>query len=167
MARDPDPTTPGARFPYAAAAFACACVAAAVWTFMLYSYAWDVRTDDFAGGDRWGPHPLAGRYVRLHRPAEGRWSRYWSAGDGLAEYLDHLASGFSTGGGPVWVPIKGLPEGASPEVIHGRVVAETSMGSTAMRFLGAHATASRWTGASVAGLVVGAMGVFVFALHLR
>jgi hypothetical protein len=28
-------------------------------------------------------------------------------------------------------------------------------------------TASRWNGASVAGLVVGAMGIFIFAIHLK
>jgi len=162
-----DPSTPGARFPWAVTAFACACVAATAWTFMLYSYAWHVDWSDFElEGDPF-KHPLVGGYVRLRRPEKGKWSRYWRAGDGLAGYLDHLARGLSTGGGPVWVPVKGLPEGASPEAVHGRVVAETSMGSVAMRYLAVDTTASRWTGASVAGLVVGAMGVSIFALHLK
>ncbi|MHC5056349.1 MAG: hypothetical protein ACYTKD_16745 [Planctomycetota bacterium] len=34
-------------------------------------------------------------------------------------------------------------------------------------FLFCDTTRSRWTGASVAGLVVGAMGVVIFTLHLR
>ncbi|MHC5054819.1 MAG: hypothetical protein ACYTKD_08885 [Planctomycetota bacterium] len=134
---------------------------------MLFSYVWPADLAGLEAAHDSPAHPLVGRYVRLHRPENGKWSRYWRGGDGLGDYLDNFGRMMSNGDEPAWVTIKGLPEGVSPEIVHGRVVAETRIGSVSMRFLGVDAAASRWTGASVAGLVVGAMGIFIFALHLR
>jgi hypothetical protein len=46
-------------------------------------------------------------------------------------------------------------------------VIEYPVGSIRHPLLAIDPAASRWTGASVAGLVVGAMGILIFALHLR
>jgi hypothetical protein len=99
------------RFPFVAALLCAACLGAAVWTWMIYSYAWDVTPANVAD-DRFPD--WAHRYVALR-------------GD---------------------------------ELLHGRVV-EYPEG------LAVDTTASRFHGASIAGLVVGAMGVFVFSVALR
>lgn len=51
--------------------------------------------------------------------------------------------------------------------ITGRLAFHMSLSSIPTICLYVDETRSRWTGASVAGLVVGAMGAFIFALHLR
>ncbi len=42
-----DPAKPHARFPYVAALLCAACIGAAVWTWMRYSYAWEVTPEQF------------------------------------------------------------------------------------------------------------------------
>ena len=154
MTDELDPTRPGARFPYAAAAFSCACVAAAVWTFMLFSWTWDVEWDDFRSVEDPLKHRLMGRYVKWPSPESSKWRVY---GSPLRQ---------AEAGGGIYVSVKGLPEGHPRPVNRGRVIVEYPLGSR-YPLLAIDAGASRWTGASVAGLVVGAMGVFIFVLHLR
>ena len=54
-----------------------------------------------------------------------------------------------------------------PMEIRGRLAFHMSLSSIPTICLYVDAAGSRWTGASVAGLVVGAMGVLIFGLHLR
>ncbi|MHC4504737.1 MAG: hypothetical protein ACYTFI_15640, partial [Planctomycetota bacterium] len=52
------------RFPYIAALLCAACLGAAAWTWMRYSYCWDVTVEEVLGGCRSGSWP-DGAYVRL------------------------------------------------------------------------------------------------------
>ncbi len=138
---DPDATS-RPRFPFVAAALCGTCVGAAVWLFFEYSYAWDVTPHDFIEhyADP-SQHPLLWRYVLI---------RY---GPKDPDVVTVQAYGSLT-----------RLESDPPGTTRGRVVIDDAMGSA---FLCIDVTASRWTGASVAGLVVGAMGVFVFVAALR
>jgi len=170
------------RFPYVAALLCAACVGAAVWTWMRYSCAWDVPLQELAKGytdprvkQRW-----VGRRARLLVSERGQWVAerslseptpsapgnralpvpyyrserqvFWRAkANGV--YSVSVACVTSRAQLPVesageleWVT--GRIMGAGPEVV-------------------LDADASRFTGASIAGLVVGAMGVFVFTVALR
>jgi len=178
MIEAPDPTTPGARFPWAAAAFACACVATAAWTYMLFSYAWPISLRDL--GRRRMParglarheamHPMLDRYVvvtgiLVKRPLEA--TMMFPPSGWLLRLGDrhpkHQISGFSR-----VCHLRGVStKVGTPMEIRGRLAVHESWSSIPTVSLYVDATRSRWTGASVAGLVVGAMGVFIFALHLR
>ncbi len=164
MANAPDPTTPGARFPWAATVFACACVAAAAWTYMLYSYAWPVtpsRLEEWRaevglqGVEHWYV-TLTGNRDPEERTTATRWMSVIGASaerDGVF-VLDH-------------------PRGADCVQPGEQVVCTGRVYGPGLHVPGRRmrvcigCAASRWTGASVAGLVVGAMGVFIFTLHLR
>jgi len=158
MIEAPDPATPGARFPWAATAFACACVAAAVWTFMLFSYAWLVSPGDLPEATGWEDEcnpPLCG-YVEIVGVTRTRPDRFGSV------WLRSMQ-----GDEPAIVEMssaqrRNIKPGV-PVTLKGRV---TFQGGLSPIYI-VDCTASRWNGASVAGLVVGAMGVFIFALHLR
>jgi hypothetical protein len=168
------------RFPWVALALALASVAGAVWLWMEYSYAWHAAPTDlwvrerprgFGGKDppglmwtaeRWEPiYPnswLAGKYVRLR-----------SSGLVVAGTRQPVRE-------TVW--LKPRHRSFRPNrttlnhdaVLEGRVVWVSPYGSREYLQLGLDTTAGRLTGASVAGLVVGAWGVFIFAaafLHWR
>jgi len=158
MIEVPDPTTPGARFPWAVTAFACACVAAAVWTFMLFGYAWQVSPGDLPEATGWEDElnpPLCG-YVEIGgitrtRPAAA--GSVWLHGLQGDEAAIVAMSSVQRRSIMPGVPVK----------LKGRV---TFQGGLSPIYI-VDCTASRWNGASVAGLVVGAMGCLIFALHLR
>ena len=157
------------RFPFVVALLCAACVGAAAWTWMRYSYCHSVIPEEFwhhlmpdceEGREHHAElldeifnSALTGRYVRLI----GRSALSLSWGRSLNRYFVSGERGYvlvdSTESRPYW--------GTDIEtVFEGRVVER-----------GAHlvvdATASRFTGASIVGLVVGAMGVFVFSVALR
>ena len=142
MTRSPEETHARPRFPFVAAALCAACIGTAVWLFFEYSYAWDVTPHEFFEhhGDP-SQHPLVWRYILI---------RYGPKDPGVITTLDFGS--------------RTRLESDPPGTTRGRVVIGDSMGSA---FLCIDATASRWTGASVAGLAVGAMGVFVFCVALR
>lgn len=158
MVDAPDPTMPGARFPYAAAAFSCACVAAAVWTFMLFSYAWTVTPSDFEQGRDPPAHPMVGRYVEMLPGVD-------AAGRGFVPIRDMIDIGQFRE--DLYVAIADAQGDQLTTKVRGRVVVRWTLTSGPYPFLAINADAGRWPGASVAGPVVGAMGVFIFALHLR
>jgi len=115
---------------------------------MLFSYAWPVKSENLTPGSyHRRTHPRVGMYVRP------------------------LPRTPCVGGAGVW--FKNLPKKdirASREgLVKGRVVIEYPKQTDLLGVpvIAVDAAASRWTGASVAGLVVGAMGVLVFALYLR
>ena len=171
-----DPIKPP-RFPYVGALLCAACLGAAVWTWMTYSYVLEVTPEDIvaAGGAR------DGRYVRLrtkevqetvhgvpprkvedlhyfyiHRKSGGRFQLYVRApavlrpfpGDQFQQCLAH--------------PVR---DETGELVFVGRVRVSFFRGK--LWSVKVDTTASRFHGASVGGLVVGAMGVFVFAVALR
>ena len=129
--------SPFRRFPWVQLVFCAACLVMAAWTWMRYSYAWEVTEADFAGVTEHNAdkHPFVGRYV-AYRSARG---------------------------------------GGLPETMTGRVNLreiepeddELAPSPDARFCLVTTLPASRFHPASIAGLVVGVMGVFIFGLYLR
>ncbi len=189
-----DPAKPP-RFPYVAALLCAACVGAAAWTWMRYSYCWDVEPLTFSEltppNSSWSVTNLHGRYVRVSgsvmnvqrgRPnafpdvpmlevRDRQWPRlsvvsviFPDSADlpcesgGHATFIGRAHALFSDEDREhFW--------NARPSTkLNGRVVLLDPMrfGQPIV-----DTTASRWHGASIAGLVVGAMGVFVFTVALR
>ena len=60
LVTEPDPRSPFRRFPWAQLAFCLACLAMTAWTWMRYSYAWDVTPAELSSEDAAG---WDGRYV--------------------------------------------------------------------------------------------------------
>lgn len=153
------PPGPHARFPFGPALLCVACLGMAAWTWMRYSYAWDVvPTGMLAKGDSARKHPLVERYVRLQGYVRCKdWnSSYcvYATVHGVDAVVVDRASG-GTGVGPGSVDL------------YGRVYVYWPSYGTYERGLRVDSSASRFHPASVAGLVVTAFGAFVFALHLR
>lgn len=149
------------RFPFVAAALCVASLVAAAWLFFRYSYVWDVRAGDFAGCyDYPHCHPMLGRYVRLG----GVFREDRGAHRGTV-------TGAREGGHEVPILLdwtEPIPEKEADVELQGRVVLARSQGSIAIphRKVAVDCTHSRWHGATVAGFVVGAWGVFIFAVAL-
>ncbi|MHC4202526.1 MAG: hypothetical protein ACYSU0_21250 [Planctomycetota bacterium] len=155
-----DPAKPP-RFPYIAALLCAGCLGAAGWTWMRYSWAWEVTPRRLWELKRQGGH-------RGHYPPEGLYVQ-------VRGNLRTLEDGFELLGEPnqpyaeiqVWRPKEVPHPGKTPVlVLKGRFSTMDRLGGGYMNPL-VDATASRFHGASVTGLVVGAMGVFVFAVALR
>ena len=176
------------RFPYVAAALCAACVGAAAWSWMRYSYRLDVTPRMFHQGkvpDR-AYIRLRGKLVYFQHPSQPnknvlthaaryvRWVEHTSKPDDAAIFPgdpclgvyvseEHQGTDYFVAimGGVRWdeftdhVCWEGRAEVNSPAEF-GRIV-----------FAYMRRGASRLHGASIAGLVVGAMGVFVFAVALR
>jgi hypothetical protein len=143
-----------------------------MWTWMRFSYPWQVPSDSFYDFESWNHAPstapppnraLLERYVELRGAAyDPRTNR-----PGLEEAaarsirVDSCAS---------WVL---LTDRAAADDAIGRKVVLTGRVLPAKGHAGAgypfivDTTASRFHGASIAGLVVGAMGVFVFTIALQ
>jgi hypothetical protein len=127
------------RFPYTVAAFALACVICAVWLWMKYSYAWDMADADTGSFRR-------GAYVRC--PAKPAPSLAVNEGSGWTFHPDG--------------------ETISARVVRIQMFMGTGLSGSSTSYVPVlDPTASRLHPASVAGLVVAAMGLGVFALHLR
>ncbi len=180
-----DPAKPP-RFPYVGALLCAACLGVAVWTWMRYSYSWDVTGEYLYGNAaaiRVGRWPCRS-YVRVRG----------TDACGLAlnipnpDYVDYahlsedcygvafLPRGYVTHNLYLHVRMPPGTELAAREAgeFAGRVFAREPLTSgydvppdERDAYPGVDTTASRFTGASVAGLVVGAMGVFVFTVALR
>ena len=153
------------RFPYVAALLCAACVGAAAWTWMRYSHCWDVTVEELS--EQHWPLGLGiwnGAYLRTSgaRTSPGI-ATDWC--EDVRKYEFHVN----------WTsiyiqvaPTSDLPPTGVLTTFRGRVVA-VRRPSDLPDHIGMQidTTASRVHGASVAGLVVGAMGVFVFTVALR
>jgi hypothetical protein len=137
------------RFPYVGALLCAACVGMAGYLWMRYSYAWDVTRLDLEGDN---PHQARwhDRYVRFHlREAPFGW---------------HITSKDPRIIMPAYTGYPSLDVERRPELPScwpGR--AWLCENKVLIVFL----DAGRWHEASIAGLVVGAMGVFVFTVAFR
>ncbi|MHC4253685.1 MAG: hypothetical protein ACYS9X_31605 [Planctomycetota bacterium] len=147
----PSPS-PFRRFPYVQLAFCVACLSMTAWTWMRFSYCWDMTLAQLNGTH---PDELEERYVRTEGElslAQDEWSYLGQATKGYFFHPRGMA----------------LPEVGSHLSVTGRAVGLRDMPSVFTSVAPAiDCSASRFHPASVAGLVVGAMGVFVFGLYLR
>jgi hypothetical protein len=149
------------------------------WTWIRYSYAWDVTPKHFHPGvPVVEPSPnvrpwIAERFVRLqgivvgfgHQSYTDAWRGYLrESSQGGPRYQHGVATVILAAEHP-------RPRSGMALQISGRVHAKPTfysfrrLGSTHRIYL--DAGASRFHGASVAGLVIGTMGVFIFGLYLR
>ncbi len=188
------------RFPYVTAAICAACVGAAIWLWLSYSYAWDVGPRELVGGKP----PLwlgawEGKYVRI--TGDVRPGRVPLPRDPHRLSIDveiEVASGRRLPSGATWKSWDVLPgtllhDPLDPAVKVVVIVIDEACQAGISSFRGRvfcgnvsiwrelwrdwplelspglviRTDSSRFTGASIAGLVVGAMGVFVFAVTLR
>jgi hypothetical protein len=169
LVTEPEPTPVFRRFPYVQLVFCVACLSMAAWTWMRYSYAWDVTPGHLSesrlpGAYTRGEWPYGHRYVRLmgvlsiqrkvvslHRPLQFATLRLSNG----QEVLAHLKK-------------QGTPDDETRREVTGRLLTgvrnDKGRISGALPYLVAD---GRLTGASGAGIVVGAMGCFIFGLYLR
>lgn len=172
-----DTSRPGVRFPWAPALLAVASVAIAAWLWMRYSYAWEVTP---------GVLTQEAGFFSSRRQS---WDRAYARVRGTIRMKQMISMGSQSdriltvwvresandrtdaGGDPgiprinavqVMIPVDDLPEPYQRGEWTGRV----DVPSSAYDEPTLDTTASRFAPESVAGLVVGAWGLFVFALHL-
>ncbi len=182
------------RFPFVAALLCAACLGAATWTWMRYSYAWSVTPEQLRGGDTTGhylrmsagvPRPMRFRTPSTEpwvQPLDGpRAERNFSVtGAGfyekgypeLVRLHDHSGAIF-----PRLFVLRRYPLATDYRLMYGVTTAFAGRAWNARIHAGGtawtedavvfDATVSRFHGASIAGLVVGAMGVFVFTVAFR
>ncbi|MHC4200656.1 MAG: hypothetical protein ACYSU0_11745 [Planctomycetota bacterium] len=143
------------RFPYVGALLCAACVGAAVWTWMRYSYAWDATHGTPVFFDARGMGPYLG--------VRGQVRRDTLAWDTMISRPEVWLGVVNGGNFPLLLSEEDAAEPDSRTRWTGRLVRWHSQYESDY----IDATASRFTGASIAGLVVGAMGVFVFTVALR
>jgi hypothetical protein len=177
---------PFRRFPWIQLAFCIACLAMTGWTWMQYSYAWKVTPTDLQLRDTSGivpvPSPYHDRYVCLTCSIT---MEAWNAVTvGTPIYLGPVPEGQV--GIPVVEPTDSRTVSyvlarrdelrAGTVQVCGRVIWTEEVEFSADFPVSEYpippkdcvnANASRLHPASVSGLVVGAMGCFIFGLYLR
>jgi len=167
----PDPS-PFRRFPWLQLAFCVACLGMTAWMWMRYSYAWEVT-----------PASICGQQDRI---ADGRWpDMAFVRVRGKTECEDRVDNGWSLymvsepQGTKLLSVVAPQTRGGAhlPETFRGRLRHTASglwqrgpVGQTAPRTAGfvlLDGKLSRFHPTSIGGLVVGAMGCFIFGLYLR
>ena len=164
-ATDDADRSPFRRFPYGPALLCVGCLVMCGYTWMRFSYAWDVTPSHLSEAEdrmRQGRWP-SGAWARLHGQVwwqdtgESAWT-WFTVADGAASR-------------PVAVFAPRVADFDYPSEFVGRVAHKLAgnmgIGISMPVFVTVDTTASRFHPASIAGLVVGAMGVFVFGLYLR
>ncbi len=165
----PEPTRVFRCFPWLQLVFCLACLSMTGWTWMRYSYAWSIRTDDLVS-------PVCdGQYVVLDVREKGIRVLLTADYEGnvSTQLLKDGAQGPPVGFRILGVMVPGgMADAGGAETfmairlgptLKGRLLAPTSWDYSPSLDV----SASRFHGASIAGLVVGAMGCFIFGLYLR
>ncbi len=154
MDENSTPAAPHTRFPYGPALLCLGCLVMCGYTWMRYSYAWSVTP----GTLRSEKTPLVG---------EGRWPDCAYVRVRGIQTSDRIEDGGVIYLQGYWFPdSQSSPRSYSPPPAPG--APGEWVGRIAMEGVAKLDTAaSRFYPASVAGLVVGAMGLFVFGLYLR
>ena len=166
------------RFPYVAALLCAACVGAAAWTWMRYSYAWEMRPTDLRVREQTGSSdgPLSmkvdGSYIDVYFDNScanmfvTMKGTYFSESTSDTQYFYIFDGDVSKGQWNIdlLTPPPGPPRQLSRVALKGRLLLRRSAN---MKILRLDPNASRFHGGSIAGLVVGAMGLFVLTLALR
>ncbi|MHC4251708.1 MAG: hypothetical protein ACYS9X_21515 [Planctomycetota bacterium] len=174
---EPETTPAFRKFPRLQLVFCLACLSMAAWTWMKFSYAWPttpeaiwLRTPIDALGDiRPRQHPWLEECVSIRGEANRRFSLFefhWLVKSPIVgnpgEYVT-VAVGKHHGVAEVELHYE-----HDKKPVHGDVgvwSGRLTVGNGG--FLAVDTTVSRFHGASIAGLVVGAMGCFIFGLYLR
>jgi hypothetical protein len=155
------------RFPWIQLAFCIACLTMTAWTWMRFSYCWEVRLRDLVrplpdyGTWQW-PNDV---YARLSGGAVAARSLALEKSRGFCQVIDPADDDS---------PQVVVHSSASASKLYyeqtefvGRLSADM-LAINAQRFWVLSASRfSRFHPASTAGLLVGTMGVFIFALYLR
>jgi hypothetical protein len=162
--------SPFRRFPWVQLVFCVACLTMTAWTWMRFSYAWETTPTALCGptpphvGSEW-----VERYVDIHGDttvttvsiANGGGASYFATVYEVDPRLPDLATSGTSERSIVLHPLDAdLKDAGSRKRWRGRVIMEH--GSARI-----DTSASRFHPASIAGLVVGTMGVFIFGLYLR
>ncbi len=159
------------RFPWPVAILCAVCVGAAAWTWMRYSYCWEVTPNELHPTEAevhriftkrgWYTWPYASRYVRLR--GTFRRTQLPAKSPPGVPFLEHIYDMGHPHSTVYAALVSGVarPEEGAEVTLAARVVDMDADGGPIL-----HAGASRFHGASITGLVVGVMGVFAFALCL-
>jgi hypothetical protein len=169
LVTEPEPTPVFRRFPWTQLVFCVACLSMTAWTWMRHSYCRTVspllqqRPRSEAG---YGP--LNGRYGLISGRIRLATIRRWCSKAPIRLDQDespahHFVALESTSG---VMGVRVLAD-QGREFLPGQEVVLRGRLTHVARSLAIDTTASRFTGASIAGLVVGAMGCFIFGLYLR
>jgi len=168
-------------FPCVGAVLCAACVGAAGWTWMRYSFCWaatpEALCEAYERGAPWDQRYVVVRrgrvvFVVTHVPV-GREGAPVPWASKTVVYDGHGYTGHGIPNPLVCLFVEAAPEAVRHVVSdkgrsigwQGRVRFPRDRRDSSSPTL--DMTASRFTGASIAGLVVGAMGVFVFTVALR
>ena len=155
-----DPAKPP-RFPYVAALLCIACVGMAGYTWMRYSFAWRVTPEElYSGGAQW----YNAKFVQVRGevvPLPGEPITDRPNVDEVL-FVSRLALPVHHEAVLLRAHKSDIPLQLCTSSWRGRVSAGGDSDVVTV-----DTTASRFHGGSIAGLVVGAMGVFVFAVALR
>ncbi|MHC4200542.1 MAG: hypothetical protein ACYSU0_11165 [Planctomycetota bacterium] len=181
-----EPPAKAPRFPYVGALLCAACLVTSIWLVFKYWYCWEVTPKDLIEGA--SPIGLGG-WENCYVHVRGRSGATIRGGGWVPGVLDPQEGGpFVEVFGEPWkapmtgrvtslralaskrAPLKWIPVGDEPEDISGNwyqvgdeYLHETHVSTRPL----VDASSGRWTAEPIAGLVVGAMGVFVFAAALR
>jgi len=158
QASDFDTPSPFRRFPWVQIAFCLACLTMTGYTWMRYSYAWEVDLDD--------PEYLLRlqSYTRVRGVLEKNTSVYFKGDSRFAIVARTNKRAW------VFLPRAIVRDDEGRAVsIEGRMTLENLRGMFGLGIYGPvlDTTASRFHPTSIAGLAVGAMGCFIFGLYLR
>ena len=153
------------RFPWVVALLCAASLGAAAWTWMRYSYAWEVTpTDAYERG-------MKGRFVSIRGivvELEG-WegARHPALTERRTDSAERELWGAVLLLGLATEPQKGTEIGVKGRLVRSYLLNHPYWTGVELYYLAVDTTASRFTWHSITGLVVGAMGMFVFVMYLR
>jgi len=177
-AREAEDASPFRRFPWVQLVFCLACLGTSGLVAVSYSTTWDTTIAEVRSTPI-DANPWIGRYVRLHTPNE-RWG--WMRGHHWPQEPGHYGLLDRNGIGKEWSPetIMFIRASRDPDdheplyeledrmaddgYLEGRIKIDPDRIAWPLWL---DTTASRFHPASIAGLVVGAMGCFIFGLYLR
>jgi len=197
----PAPTSPFRRFPWIQLVFCLACLTMTAWTWMRYSYCWDISLQalhlqlgqnnmgrlvnawDKTPGSRQMPMEslrrvlldelgvpwLEDRYVRTEGRVRSKCRPPLMALPEKPQLSSSAGIMMTDGESTLKVILpssRQAPSADGVEVVFcGRIVATLDVANGCL--LALDSRVGRWHPASIGGLVVGAMGCFIFGLYLR
>ncbi|MHC4251137.1 MAG: hypothetical protein ACYS9X_18610 [Planctomycetota bacterium] len=161
-ATDDASPSPFRRFPYGPALLCVACLAMAAWTWMRYSYAWEVKPSELGESYNYCYVRCTGYVSHRIASVEPPLGYELSAPIVLFDALPGWKGVELTGHHDL--EVIALGDHGPPVTLNGRYIRPHGSYLFGGRL---HVDEGRFHPASIAGLVVGAMGAFVCGLYLR